>query len=76
MRPTIPNQERYNMSETLMDTKLDEMTVGDAVKANVIVLAATAAVMVTLVGAAVAYDKFEARRQNRKFEKTQKEDEE
>lgn len=64
-------EETTNTS--LMDTKLDELTVGDYVKMNAIALAATAGIVVALVGADTAVYKFKTWKSDRKTRKLEAE---
>lgn len=52
--------------KTLMETPIDDMTVGDALKVNALALAATAAVAAVFIGGAYAVETIaEKRRQNK-----------
>ena len=58
-----------NMEISLFDTKVDDMTVGDALKINGIVLAGMAALGFAAAGLALLPDKVRTFKQNRKYKK-------
>lgn len=53
----------------LTDKKLDDLTVGDAVKINLVVIAATVAIPVMIVGASAGYEAVRSRLKERKAKK-------
>ena len=61
--------ETTTETTSLMNKKADELTVGEAIKLNLGVVAVFAAVPLAVAGGAAAYDKFTDWRIRRKIEK-------
>lgn len=62
-----------NTNTSLMDTKLDDLTVGDYAKMNAVAFAASAGIVVVLVAAGAAYDKVSTWKYHRKMKKLEAE---
>lgn len=59
----------------LLDTKIDDMTVGDSLKLQVYILAGMAGAVALYAGGVTAYDKLATWRRTRKLEKALKAEE-